>query len=306
MIRSQKSEGVPRAGSHSTSENREGTTTPPVLPLCEAWFEIDPVSPDLFRITEPHVDILLRANSWLQLGRDQDLLVDAGNGIAQLLPVIQRLRPDPLKPLVAFATHSHQDHAGGLYEFPERWIHVADATAAASPLRILFREDIGPATRQLVIDVGGSLPEILIEAVPSREFDPLRFQPPPATATRTVEESAQIDLGNRKYEVVHLPGHTHGSAGLWDSRSGTLFSGDAVYATDPLIDTTPTSSIPDYLETMRRLREMPVNIVRPGHDYSFGRELLIDRCDGYIARRGPRGSAVPDGHDWAGLTPGKL
>jgi glyoxylase-like metal-dependent hydrolase (beta-lactamase superfamily II) len=279
---------------------------PTTLPLCEAWFEVDPVGPDLFRITEPHVDVLLRANVWLQLGRDQDLVVDAGNGIAQLLPVVQRLRPEPVKPLVAFATHSHQDHAGGLYEFPERWIHVADAAAAASPIRILFREDIGPATRQLVMDAGGSLPEILIEAVPSREFDPLRFQPPPASATRTVEESAQIDLGNRKYEVVHLPGHTPGSAGLWDSRSGTLFSGDAVYATDPLIDTTPTSSIPDYLETMRRLRQMPVNIVRPGHDYSFGRELLIDRCDGYIAWRGSGGSVASASRSRAGPTSDKL
>lgn len=259
--------------------------------MCEAWFEVDPVAPELFRITEPHVDVLLRANAWLQLGQDRDLLVDAGNGIAKLLPVVQRLRPKPDKPLVAFATHSHQDHAGGLYEFPDRWIHAADAAAVASPTRILFRKDIGAATQQLVTDVGGVLPEILLEALPSREFDPLGFQPPPASATRTVEEAEEIDLGNRRYEVLHLPGHTHGSAGLWESRSGTLFSGDAVYATDPLIDTTPTSSIPDYLETMRRLRQMPVKVVRPGHDYSFGRELLIERCDGYIARRGSTGGA---------------
>jgi glyoxylase-like metal-dependent hydrolase (beta-lactamase superfamily II) len=306
MTRSRTVESGSQARSPSTPTNQEGTPTPSALPLCEAWFEVDLVGPDLFRITEPHVDVLLRANAWLQLGRSQDLLVDAGNGIAKLLPVIQRLRPEPVKPLVAFATHSHQDHAGGLHEFPERWIHAADAAAAASPTRILFREDFGPATRQLVMNAGGTLPELLIEAVPSREFDPRRFQPPPVTATRTVEESEQIDLGNQKYEVVHLPGHTHGSAGLWDSRSGTLFSGDAVYATDPLIDTTPTSSIPDYLETMRRLRQMPVNVVRPGHDYSFGRELLIDRCDEYIGRRSPRASVASASGGGVSLAPDKL
>jgi glyoxylase-like metal-dependent hydrolase (beta-lactamase superfamily II) len=257
----------------------------PALPLCEAWFELESVTPSLFRITEPHVDVLLRANAWLQLGRDRDLLVDTLNGIATLLPLVQRLRSEPDKPLIAFATHSHQDHAGGLHEFKERWIHGADAAAAAAPTRLLFRDDLGPATRDLVIEFGGTLPEILIEAVPSREFDLDRFQPPPGIATTTVEEGSVLDLGDRRFEVLHLPGHTHGSAGLWEARTGTLFSGDAVYATDPLIDTTPTSSIPDYLETMRRLRQLPATVVRPGHDFSFGREMLIERCNGYIARR---------------------
>jgi glyoxylase-like metal-dependent hydrolase (beta-lactamase superfamily II) len=261
---------------------------PTTLPLCETWFETEPAGPDLVRITEPHVNPLLRANAWLQLGRDRDLIVDAGNGIAALLPIVQRLRRDPGKPLVAFATHSHQDHAGGLYEFVERWIHSADAKAAASPSRLLYREDVGAATRQLVEEAGMSLPDILIEAVPSRTFDADRFRPPPVVATRTVEEGSEIDLGDRTFEILHLPGHTHGSAGLWDSRTGTLFSGDAVYATDPLIDTTPASSIPDYLLTMRRLRELPVRVVRPGHDFCFGREVLIERCDGYIARRAGR------------------
>ena len=277
----------------------------PALPVCEAWFEVEPTGPGLFRVTEPHVDVLLRANAWLQLGRDRDLLVDTGNGLAALLPVVQRLRPDPAKTLVAFATHSHQDHAGGLHEFRERLIHPADAAPAASPTRLLYREDVGAATRQLVLDAGMTLPELLIEAVPTRSFDVARFRPRGAHATETVEEGSSIDLGDRRFEVLHLPGHTHGSAGLWEARTGTLFSGDAVYATDPLIDTTPTSSIPDYLETMRRLRQLPVSVVRPGHDYSFGRDLLIERCDGYIARRtsdqsdSPR-DAAPSGSD-AGL-----
>jgi glyoxylase-like metal-dependent hydrolase (beta-lactamase superfamily II) len=258
------------------------------LPLCEGWFEVAPVASDLFQITEPHVDVFLRANAWLQLGRDRDLLVDAGNGFATLLPLMQRLRRDAAKPLIAFATHSHQDHAGGLHEFDERWIHSADAEAAAHPIRLLFREDIGPATSELVIEAGGTIPDILVEAVPSRAFSLAAFRPSPVIATRTVEEGHVIDLGDHRFEVLHLPGHTHGSSGLWEARTGTLYSGDAVYATDPLLDTTPTSSIPAYLETMRRLRQLPVETVRPGHDFSFGREILIERCDGYIARRDPR------------------
>lgn len=257
------------------------------LPVCEKWFEIERSPGSLFRITEPHFDVLLRANAWLQLGKDRDLLVDSGNGLAPLLPVVQRLRPEADKPLVAFATHSHQDHAGGLWEFPERWIHPRDAGAAQTPTRILFFEDVGAATRRQVEEVGGTVPAVLLEALPHQEFDPMRFRPTPASPTRTVEEGTRIDLGDRTFQVVHLPGHTHGSAGLWDARTRTLFSGDAVYASEPLIDTTPTSSIPEYRETMRRLRDLPATLVHPGHDYSFGREVLIDRCNDYLLRRAP-------------------
>jgi len=85
--------------------------------------------------------------------------------------------------------------------------------------------------------------------------------------------------------VLHLPGHTRGSIGLWDAEAGTLFSGDAVYAEEPLIDTAPTSDIPAYVGTMRRLRELPVTVVHPGHDYSFDRETLVRVADRYIERR---------------------
>jgi len=30
-----------------------------------------------------------------------------------------------------------------------------------------------------------------------------------------------IDLGDRAFEVLHLPGHSPGSIGLWDATSGT-------------------------------------------------------------------------------------
>ena len=44
-----------------------------------------------------------------------------------------------------------------------------------------------------------------------------------------------VDIGNRHFEVLHLPGHSPGSIGLWEEASGTLFSGDAVYD-GPLLD----------------------------------------------------------------------
>ena len=42
-------------------------------------------------------------------------------------------------------------------------------------------------------------------------------------------------LGDRHFEVLHLPGHSPGSIGLWERRTGILFSGDALYD-GPLLD----------------------------------------------------------------------
>jgi glyoxylase-like metal-dependent hydrolase (beta-lactamase superfamily II) len=113
----------------------------------------------------------------------------------------------------------------------------------------------------------------------------------PARPTRIVEQGHVVDLGDRSFEVLHLPGHSPGSMGLWEKRTGTLFSGDAVYD-GPLLDELEDSNIADYVRTMRRLRKLPVNIVHAGHSSSFGRTRLIELVDAYLARRDPGYSAV--------------
>ena len=109
---------------------------------------------------------------------------------------------------------------------------------------------------------------------------------PPLTAppTRTVEDGHVIDIGGRRFEVLHLPGHSPGSIGLWEAATGILFSGDALYD-GPLLDELEDSSIPDYIETMKRLREIPVRVVHAGHDPSFGRDRLIELVDAYLEKR---------------------
>ena len=44
-----------------------------------------------------------------------------------------------------------------------------------------------------------------------------------------VDEGDVIDLGDAAYQVLHLPGHSPGSIGLFDVKRKVLFSGDALY-----------------------------------------------------------------------------
>jgi glyoxylase-like metal-dependent hydrolase (beta-lactamase superfamily II) len=106
----------------------------------------------------------------------------------------------------------------------------------------------------------------------------------PAPATTILDVGDTVDCGDRAFEVLHLPGHSPGSIGLWEAASGTLFSGDAVYD-GPLLDELETSDVDQYVETMRQLRELPVRVVHGGHEPSFGRERLIEICDAYLAAR---------------------
>ena len=94
-----------------------------------------------------------------------------------------------------------------------------------------------------------------------------------------------IDLGNRQFEVLHLPGHSPGSIGLWEAASGTLFSGDAVYD-GPLLDALHHSDRTAYARTMERLLSLPVQVVHAGHDPSFGRERLHEIARAYLKRAG--------------------
>jgi glyoxylase-like metal-dependent hydrolase (beta-lactamase superfamily II) len=99
-----------------------------------------------------------------------------------------------------------------------------------------------------------------------------------------VEAGDVIELGDRQFSVLHVPGHSPGSIALWEKATGVLFFGDAVYD-GPLVDDAFHSDLPAYLDTMRRLRELPVDVVHGGHFPSFGRERYWQLIDEYIAGR---------------------
>jgi glyoxylase-like metal-dependent hydrolase (beta-lactamase superfamily II) len=232
------------------------------------------------RITEPHVDPFLRANLYLVRGRDRDALVDSGNGIAPLRTELGDLFA---RPVVAVATHRHFDHVGGLHEFEEIVVHRddADAVATADGFASLRIEDYPPEELS-----GYDPPASLLTALPREGYDLAAYRVRPVAPTRIVDEGDEIDLGDRRLTVLHLPGHTPGEIGLWEEATGTLFSGDCVYESGILLDELPESSIPDYVASMERLRDLPVRIVHGGHDDSFGRKRLLELIDEYVARRG--------------------
>jgi len=253
------------------------------LRIADRWFEFERLSDGITRIWEPHVIRVMQCNIWHVRGRDRDLLIDTGMGIASLHDAARHLFDNAL---AAVATHTHLDHIGSLHEFGERIVHQAEAQHLEHPSEnfSMLREEHPVEFIASLERAGYVVDSCFVTALPRAGFNLSQFACPAAPATRLVQEGDMIDLGDRVFEVMHLPGHSPGSIGLWEAQSETLFSGDAIYD-GPLLDDLPGSNIADYVLTMRRLRELPVRVVHAGHDPSFGRDRLVALADDYLRRR---------------------
>ena len=251
----------------------------------DPWFVSSRVDDTITLVSEPSVHPLLRCNVWHVRGRSRDLVIDTALGIRPLRHLVDRHLDGGL---LAVATHAHGDHVGGLHEFDQRAIHCAEADrVAATGLASVATSHFPPTVLDPYRDAGYDIPALLIDAVPAGGLTSAVIHISAAPATRTLDEGDVIDLGDRAFEVLHLPGHSPGSIGLWEAETGTLFSGDAIYD-GPLLDELDGSSIDDYVATMVRLRALSVTVVHGGHEPSFGRGRLIELCDAYLDRRGTR------------------
>lgn len=254
-------------------------------PVVEDWFSVETLSDGVNCIVEPYVHVLERANMFLIEGTDKDLIFDTGMGVVPLKPYLDTIRKDTDKELICISSHTHIDHIGGVHEFDTRLVHPAEADEMAAPsgMTTLFCEDIPQSLRQTFLDAGyPPLDELMISAFPFAGYEPANYRLQGAPATGLIEEGDTVDLGNFVFRVLHLPGHSPGGIGLYNESDGTLFAADAIYD-GPLIFEGPGMSVPDYIDTFKKLRQLDVSIVHGGHDPSFGKEHMHDIMDRYMA-----------------------
>lgn len=225
---------------------------------------------------------MLLSNVWHVPGRDADLLVDSANGIGSLRPHI-----DPFtrgKPVIAVVTHGHFDHVGGLREFADRRVHADDAEMTRQPYPMrLRRGDFPEGAEEMYAYYEVPMPDVAVTALPAATFDLAGWSSPGAEPTSLLHDGDRIDLGNRTYTVIHTPGHTAGSACLFDEADGTLFTGDAIYVDAPIDWELEPETM---AASLRRIRDLGARIVHAGHERSFDGQELRAAADTWIARLG--------------------
>ena len=116
-----------------------------------------------------------------------------------------------------------------------------------------------------------------------------------ATVSRPLADGESLELRDRALEVQHRPGHSPSDTLFWDSDRRILIAADHLIAhisSNPLLsrpldgsDERPQALV-RYLESLRRTREVPAEIVLPGHGEPVTDHVaLIDERIAMHARR---------------------
>ncbi len=205
------------------------------------------VLPGVYEIRESLAPVFDTPDCWVSLfllvdpaGAAPPVLIDSGvprSTETVLLPALRTLGLDPHDLAVVVNTHSHHDHAGS--NVPLR---------AATGCQVWIHADDGPA-----LERGSSFGE-----------EPCL----PHTADRLLRDGEGLRLAGREYEVVHIPGHSPGSAGLYDRERRVFFAGDALQAQG-----TATQGIPGaqdreaYARSVRRVAALPIEHLLAAHPY---------------------------------------
>ena len=201
-------------------------------------------------------------NIYLIEGRDSALLIDTGIGAADLNLFLKSISP---LPVIIINTHSHPDHSGSNQQFAKVYAHPDDFNM----LRFFGTPEMRRNTMKMM---GGS-----------RVPDSLRFQVVDSLyypALIPIKDGRIFDLGDRKIEVIHVPGHTPGSICLFDQKDKVLYTGDN---DNSLVWLHPQDALPldVYLKSLQKLqhREKEFTTLFPGHgdsiDKSFIQEQIV-------------------------------
>ncbi len=109
---------------------------------------------------------------------------------------------------------------------------------------------------------------------------------------------ARFECKHVNLEVIHTPGHTRGLCCLYERNHQILFSGDHFLervSPNPTIDFQADGTVPSfqplitYLESIERIRALPIHLVIPGHAEPFNHHLkVIDSLHAFYVRRQAR------------------
>ena len=238
------------------------------------WYRARKISDSVTLIWEAQIVPYVRCNIWHIRGRDRDLLIDSGFGIVPLRRHIPFLSA---RALLAVGSHTHCDHIGAHHEFEHRAIHVDEAEILAHP------------TKPTTVVEDWYVNDDMFENARPEWFDPASYEVRPAPATQLMKHGDVIDLGDKAFEVVHLPGHSPGCVALWEAASGTFFTGDVVHNGDHGIGQLQLyhSNQTDYVHSVESILDWPVNVVHAGHFESFDRARYQAILKEYLERNRP-------------------
>lgn len=254
-----------------------------------SWFDVREVGRDIHMINEPG-----HAACYLVIGTRAALLFDSGLGIAPISVIVRELTN---LPVLVVSSHHHIDHRGGNADLAAH-LEVQDFCAHPAATEHGFGCAHDAADRAFLRAYAAAMTHVVAEFGRFAELDARYFftlarvghpRPLPdltgwmvgaTPVTRTLADGETIDLGGRRLEVLHTPGHAPDALCLFERASGTLLSGDTVLSAAHWLHG-PGADPVGFAASTRRLAQLPVTRILAAHNIVCE---LPGRAAGEVAR----------------------
>src|SRR4029453_16181415 len=198
---------------------RSSTPSPATGSRCDPWTEESLMSvldalPDGITGIDTYMGGASEITAGFLVAGERPALIETGpwKGAGAIANGVARAGLDPADLAWIVVTHIHLDHAGGVGDLVRTF---PNATVVVHP----------PGARPL------GDPARLV-ASPARVYGPLMdtvyggLTPVEAARIKAAEDEEVIDLGGRRLELLHAPGHAKHHVAVFEPDLGALFAGD--------------------------------------------------------------------------------
>jgi len=206
-------------------------------PASDDWYQVYESADGVYSIVEPFQ--IQEAVSHLIVGDERALLFDTGIGLLPIKAVVERITE---LPVTVLNSHTHYDHVGGNWEFSS--VLAIDSEYTRANMAGVDNSRIGD----------DFVPEAFCQGAPEG-VDIASFYTKPWKATGYIEDGEIIDLGGRKLEILHVPGHAPDAVALLDAENRLLFTGDTWYDANLWLFVRETN-LDDYSVSISRLARL--------------------------------------------------
>ena len=198
----------------------------------------------------------LGVNVYLIDGGSEFLLIDIGylESVDEIIDLIRKMDFNLSTCKMIIATHADADHIQGMARARE--LLKTKVAAHAFTVEPLESGDV----------------IMTYATIKAQNFE---IPMPRCKVDIELNDRDVIEVGKKKLEIWHTPGHTAGQLSF--KMDNLLFCGDNIYKDScvGVIDAHHGSNIPDYIKSLKRIREDRSEFLLPSHGPVFRRDTKI-------------------------------